>query len=172
MSRPSLIVYCGLPGVGKSAAAAYTADELPARRFRSDEIRKELFPEPEYTAAETAATYDELLERGREALASGSNVVLDATFRSTEYRDRAAALAAEVDAADGVAFVRVTCETDVVTERLDQRTTAESVSDAGLREYRLVSESFEPLERDHVVVDNSGPLEETYRQIDRSVLDR
>lgn len=170
MSRPSLLVYCGLPGVGKSAAAAYTADRLPAERFRSDEIRKELFPDPEYTAEETAATYDELLERARAALASGSNVVLDATFRSKEYRDRAAALATDVEAADGVAFVRVTCETDVVTDRLEQRTTAESVSDADLRVYHLVKDSFEPLERDHVVVDNSGTLEETYRQIDRSVL--
>lgn len=170
MSRPSLIVYCGLPGVGKSAAAAYTADRLPATRYRSDEVRKELFPDPDYTAAETAATYDELLERARETLAAGSNVVLDATFRSKEYRDRAAAVGCE--AADDVAFVRVTCETDVVTDRLERRTTSESVSDAGVREYRIVSESFEPLERDHVVVDNSGTLEETYRQIDRSVLDR
>ncbi len=67
-----------------------------------------------------------------------------------------------------IVFTRVTCDPDVVERRLAERTNA--VSDADLRVYRLVKESFEPLERDHVVVDNSGSLEETRRQIDRSIL--
>ncbi|MWV41914.1 AAA family ATPase [Natrialba sp. INN-245] len=166
MVRPTLIVYCGLPGVGKSAASAYTTERLQAGRYRSDEVRKQLFPDPEYTAAETDATYEELLERARADLEGGSSVVLDATFRTERLRDRAAALAREVDAE--TVFTRVTCDPDVVERRLAERTN--SVSDADLRVYRLVKESFEPLERDHVVVDNSGPLEETRRQIDRSVL--
>lgn len=167
MSRPSLIVYCGLPGVGKSAASAYTAERLAATRYRTDEIRKQLFPDPEYTDEETAATYDELLERARAALEAGDDVVLDATFRAKRYRDRAAAIASE----SGVeaVFARVTCDTDVVTDRLENRPRSESVSDADRRVYRLVKDSFEPLERDHVVIDNSGSLEETYRQIDRSI---
>ncbi|WP_081655649.1 AAA family ATPase [Halopiger goleimassiliensis] len=166
MARPTLIVYCGLPGVGKSVASAYTASNLPAERYRSDEVRKQLFPDPEYTSAETQATYDELLERARADLEAGSNVVLDATFRTTRLRERAATLAD--DAGADVVFTRVTCDADVVETRLEERTN--SVSDADLRVYNLVKESFEPLERDHVVIDNSGSLEETYRQIDRSLL--
>ena len=166
MARPTLIVYCGFPGVGKSVASAYTADQLPAERYRSDAIRKELFSDPEYTAAETEATYAELFERARAGLETGADVVLDATFRSRRYRDRAAGVAD--DAGVDSLFVRVTCDPDVAVERLENRT--ETVSDAGVREYRIVSESFEPLEREHVEIDNSGSLDETYRQIDRAVL--
>lgn len=166
MSRPTLIVYCGLPGVGKSAASAYTATQLSAERYRSDEVRKRLFPEPEYTDEETVATYEELLARARSELEAGADVVLDATFRSKRFRDRAAALASEVDAA--VEYVHVTCDVDVVRERLESRT--ETISDAEFDQHLQLRRAFEPIERDHVVIDNSGSLEETYRQIDRAVL--
>ncbi|AEH35771.1 AAA family ATPase [Halopiger xanaduensis] len=168
MARPTLIVYCGLPGVGKSAASAYTASNLPAERYRSDEVRKQLFPDPEYTAEETQATYDELLERAWPDLEAGSNVVLDATFKTKRLRNRAATLADDVGAE--AIFTRVTCDADVVETRIENRTSTDSVSDADLRVYRLVKESFEPLEREHVVIDNSGSIEETYRQIDRTLL--
>lgn len=166
MDRPSLLVYCGLPGVGKSIASAYTADHLPAERHRSDEVRKELFPAPSYTAAESAATYDELLERARSDLESGENVVLDATFQSKENRDRAAAIADEADA--DALFVHVTCSLEVVEERLENRT--DTISDAEFEQHLQLRESFDPIERDHVVVDNSGTIEETREQLERSVL--
>lgn len=166
MHRPTLTVYCGLPGVGKSVASAYTADRLPANRYRSDEIRKELFPEPTYSSEETDATYAELLERARSDLESGHNVVLDATFRSKPYRDRAAEIARTVDAAQS--FVRVTCDLEVIRERLENRTN--TVSDAQFEQHLQLRDQFDPLEREYVEIDNSGQLEETYRQIDRAVL--
>ncbi|THE66628.1 kinase [Salinadaptatus halalkaliphilus] len=167
MDRPSLFVYCGLPGVGKSVASAYTAEKLAVKRYRSDEIRKELFPEPEYTAAETDATYEELLERARSELEAGSSVVLDATFRTRALRSRGATLARETDA--DRQFVHVTCDVDVVERRLAERT--DSVSDADRRVYHLVKDSFESFERDHVEIDNSGSLEATYRQLDRAIVE-
>ena len=166
MHRPTLIVYCGLPGVGKSAASAYTATQLSAERYRSDEVRKRLFPDPEYTDEETVATYEKLLACARSELEAGADVVLDATFRSRRFRDRAAAVASETDAA--VAYVHVTCDVDVVRERLENR--AETISDAEFEQHLQLKRAFEPIERDHVVIDNSGSLEETYRQIDRAVL--
>ncbi|WP_255193802.1 AAA family ATPase [Natronobeatus ordinarius] len=166
MNRPTLIVYCGLPGVGKSAASAYTAEQLSTERYRSDQVRKRLFPDPEYTDEETVATYEELLACARSELEAGADVVLDATFRSKRFRDRAAALASEVDAA--VVYVHVTCDVDVVRERLENRT--ETISDAEFEQHLQLKRAFEPIERDHVVIDNSGSLEETYRQIDREVL--
>ena len=167
MDSATLIVCCGLPGVGKSAASAHLTERLSAVRHRSDVIRKQLFPDPEYTAAETAATYDELFERARTDLEAGSAVVLDATFKTSRLRDRAAAVAREANANFEVAHV--VCDPDVVETRIQNRT--DSVSDADLRVHYLVKESFEPIERDHVVVDNSGSLEATRRQLDQSVLD-
>ncbi|SDR44026.1 AAA family ATPase [Natronobacterium texcoconense] len=166
MSRPTLIVYCGLPGVGKSVASAYTAEQLPAERYRSDEVRKRLFPDPEYTDEETVATYEELLSHARSELESERDVVLDATFRTKRFRDRAAAVASDLEA--DVEYVHVTCDVDVVRDRIENRT--ETVSDAEFEQHLQLRESFEPIERDHAVIDNSGSLEETYRQIDRTLL--
>jgi len=166
VDSPTLVVCCGLPGVGKSAASAHLTERLSAIRHRSDVIRKELFADPEYTAAETAATYDELLDRTRDDLAAGSAVVLDATFKTSQLRDRAAAVAYETNA--GFKLICVVCDQDVVETRIENRTG--SVSDADLRVYYRLKESFEPIDREHVVVDNSGSLAATRRQLDQSVL--
>ncbi|WP_290810199.1 AAA family ATPase [Halovivax sp.] len=167
MSRPALIACCGLPGVGKSTVSGYVADRLDASRYRSDEVRKELFPDPTYEPEETARTYDELLGRAREDLEAGRNVVLDATFSSRSFRGQADLIAREVDAE--CAFVRVTCEPGVLRRRIERRT--ETVSDAGYAEHLEVRETFDSFERDHDAIDNSGPIEETFRQVDHAVLD-
>ncbi|ELY54454.1 AAA family ATPase [Natronolimnohabitans innermongolicus] len=166
MARPTLLVYCGLPGVGKSMASEYTAERYPATRYRSDAVRKELFPDPEYTSAESDATYAELLARARSDLESGTDVVLDATFRRKARREQAAAVADEVDA--DVLFVRVTCSLEVVEERIRART--DTISDAGFEQHLQLRDSFEPIERDHVEIDNSGTIAETRAQLDERVL--
>ncbi|SEH17379.1 hypothetical protein SAMN04487967_3135 [Natronorubrum sediminis] len=166
MTRPTLLVYCGLPGVGKSMASSYTADRFPATRYRSDAVRKQLFSDPSYTADESAATYEELLSRGRNTLEADEHVVLDATFQSKETRDAAATVAAEADAE--IRFVHVTCALEVVKERIESRT--ETISDAEFEQHMLLRESFDPLEREHVVIDNSETIEETHDQLERLVL--
>jgi len=129
-------------------------------------IRKELFADPEYTAAETAATYDELLERARMDLEAGSDVVLDATFKTSQLRECARAVARETNARFELAHV--VCEPDVVKTRIENRT--ETVSDADLTVYHRLKESFEPIDREHVVIDNSRSPAATRRQLDESVL--
>ena len=166
VESPTLVVCCGLPGVGKSAASAHLTAQLSAVRHRSDVIRKELFVDPEYTAEETAATYDELLERAHTDLEAGSAVVLDATFKTRQLRERAAAVARETNAR--FELVHVVCDSAVVETRIENRT--ETVSDADLRVYHQLKESFEPIDREHVVVDNSGSLADTHRQLDESEL--
>jgi len=159
--EPSLVVVCGLPGAGKTTVAGVAADRLGARRLRTDVVRKELFPDPDYTDEEADAVYGELLDRAGEGLAAGRPVVLDGTFHEAEYRDRAAAAAAEHGAA--VALVRVTCDRAVVRERMRARTDDES--DADFRIHEVFRDRFEPLTREHAVVDNSGDLAATRRQV-------
>ncbi|AGB38288.1 AAA family ATPase [Natronococcus occultus] len=166
MARPTLIVYCGLPGVGKSVASAYTAEQLGAERYRSDRVRKRLFPDPDYTSEETDATYTELLGLAREDLSAGTDVVLDATFQSKPYRDRAGEIADAVGA--DCTFVHVDCDLSVVKDRIESRT--DSVSDARFEQYLQLRETFDPLDCDHLTIDNSGSLEDTYTQIDRALL--
>ncbi|WP_123536363.1 AAA family ATPase [Halosimplex salinum] len=160
--EPTLVVQCGLPGVGKSTVAAAVADRLDAERVRSDSVRKELFDDPTYDRAERDAVYEAMLERARDALADGRSVVLDATFERREHRDRAATLAEAVGA--DLRLVRVVCEASVARERIRGR--EDDPSDADVAVYENARERFEPLEREHVTIDNSGDLERTRRQID------
>jgi predicted kinase len=166
MDHPRLIVFCGLSGVGKSTASEYVAEACSAERYRSDEIRKELFDSPNYTDAETERTYEELLDRARSALESGNDVVLDATFSAKRYRQAAEALATETDAE--IAFVHVTCRDEVVEERMAARET--TVSDATFETYLQQKERFDPLERDHIEIDNSGTVAKTEAALKESLL--
>ena len=160
LSAPTLVVVCGLPGVGKSTVARAVADRLGAARLRTDVVRKELFEDPEYTDRETAAVYDELLSRARDRLLEGELVVLDGTFKQRDRRAEASELAAALGAR--FRLLRVECEESVVERRIVER---DGVSDADLEVHRQFRERFEPVEIDHVVVDNSGSEAETRRQV-------
>jgi len=120
-----LVVVCGLPGVGKTTVAERIAGHLDARVLRTDVIRKQLFPDPEYTDEEAARVYAELLARARDRVRDGESVVLDATFANGEFRDDVRAVADR--AADRFELVKVECDEDVVRRRIRAR---DGISDA------------------------------------------
>lgn len=158
-----LVVVCGLPGTGKSTVSRRVADRIDGRLVRTDVVRKELFPDPEYTSAESSAVYAEVLERARETLSEGGRVVLDGTFRRRELRERVAGVA--VDCGRPYRFVRVECDEAVVRERIAVREDDES--DADFEVYKLLKAEFEPLDGEHIVVDNSGSLAATTARVDQ-----
>jgi uncharacterized protein len=75
-----------------------------------------------YSEEATARTYDELLERAREALGLGETVVLDASWTAVRWRE-AAREVAEASAAD---LVELRCQAppDVAAERIRARAAA------------------------------------------------
>ena len=156
-----LVALCGLPGVGKSTVAGYVTEQLDAVRLRTDVVRKELFDEPQYTAEETESVYRELSRRAGDALAASESVVLDATFANATHREDARELAAR----HGVGFrlIEVVCDQAIAEQRIATR---DDVSDADVDVYRRFQDEFDPVEGEHVVVDNSGSKVETYRQLD------
>jgi hypothetical protein len=160
-----LVVVCGLPGVGKTTVAEHASERLDGTLLRTDVVRKELFPDPEYTDAEAAAVYDELFARASEELARGGAVVLDGTFHTEDHRERALSVADETDVECRV--LRVRGPQDTVEDRIAERET--DASDADVRVHRLYRDRFEPVECDHETVDNAGDLEETYAQVDAAL---
>ena len=162
---PDLVVVCGLPGVGKSKVSRTAGDLLDATLVRSDVVRKDLVDEPQYTTEETERTYAAVRERARDILDDGGRVVLDATYRARPFRDNVAAMAADLGV--DCEFVHVTCDPDVVRERIEQRT--DTVSDATYENHLELKAEFDAFERPHVTIDNSGAWANTREQIESAV---
>lgn len=158
---PTLAVVCGLPGVGKTTVSGAIADRIDGRLLRTDVVRKEIIDDPEYDDEEERLVYGAVFDRAESALQAGENAVLDGTFRRPRQRDRARSIADDTGAR--LRLVRVTCDDEVVRERIRKRTDDES--DADYETYALYRDLFEPLERDHDVVDNSGAVERTRRHV-------
>lgn len=155
MTNGKLIIVCGEPGVGKSSVAEYIAKLCRATHLSTDEIRKELFgPDPEYTRAESQATYDEMFDRARNILEDNGAVVLDATFMLQSGRERANRLAQEYTEPYNFTIVRVECDPDTAKRRIRQR--EDTTSDADVSVYRSIRDRFEPVELPHVTIGNSG----------------
>lgn len=149
----TLYVLVGLSGVGKSTVAKIISKETNAQIHRTDVIRKEIVSgEPTYSRDESQRVYDELFDRGKNSLQNETDVILDATFSLEIGRNRAENIAEETNS--DIKFIKVTCDDSIVKERLRQRSNGSS--DAGVEVYESQKDSFEPLERDHIEIDNSG----------------
>lgn len=159
-----LVVVCGLPGAGKTTVAGAIADRVGGERLRTDVIRTELVPDPDYTPAETRRVYDELFARARSVVQRGGTVVLDGTFKRETDRRRARDLATDL----GVPFrlVYVECDPAVAKERIAGRVDDES--DADVAVYEAHRDAFEPIAMEHRSVDNSGALDETVAQVEEA----
>lgn len=159
--HPQLVVVCGLPGVGKTTVGRELAEDLHADLVRTDVVRKELYPDPEYTKTEEQTVYDGLFQRAASALQNRENIVLDGTFHETRYRARAQEIADEADAT--FRLVHVTCREEVVRERIAARDG--DASDATFDIHRQYRDKFDAVNCDHIRVDNDGPVAETKRQL-------
>jgi adenylylsulfate kinase len=85
-----IILFSGLPGVGKTSLANELAPLINAVILSTDKIRKELISEPTYTKEEKKLIYNVMLLVARYLhYAAGVNCVLDATFNTEESRRHA-----------------------------------------------------------------------------------
>ena len=158
---PTVVVVCGLPGVGKTTVAESVAERVDGRLLRTDVVRKDLFSDPEYTDEESRTVYDAVFDRARETLEAERAAVLDGTFKEADLRERARSLAESTGAE--FRLVKVECDEADVRERISER--EDDASDADFGVHELYRESFEAVSLDHVTVDNSAGLEHARRQV-------
>jgi hypothetical protein len=140
----TLVLTCGLMGVGKTTIGKPLADILGGTLLRSDELRKELtglrvtekkaepFGKGIYTPELTRKTYDLLLERSLASIAAGNTVVADASFLRRDDRELFRKAAEKA----GVPFLILFMECDKQTtfRRLDRRQALGSDASDGRRE--------------------------------------
>ncbi len=170
MGRVRLVLVGGLPGTGKSTLAAGLAEELDAMVLRSDELRKELagihpdrpsaipFGEGIYSDDSTSHTFETMLDRARIALGMGETVVLDASWTSGAWRERARAVAAATSA-DLVEF-RCSASVATTSRRILRRVaTGDDPSDATPEIAAAMSACAEPWPQATTIDTEAAPAE-------------
>ncbi len=147
-----LIMVCGLPGTGKTTLCREILKRLKAHLIRTDVIRKAIFEKPEYTEEEKEFVYEQVLDLTGIYLAKGENVILDATFHSKGTRKRFYSVADRLKVP--LEIIEVVCPPGKVRSNMSERS-GKDKSDAGPGVYELVKKQWEPIERDHVIIDSS-----------------
>jgi predicted kinase len=158
---PVDILFCGLPGVGKTTLAMSVASRTGASILSSDKVRKELIRYPTYASAEGRLIYDVLMLLTKYLNAAGIDCVLDATFN----RERSRREVENKLRLDNVQLyvIECTCPEDVVLERLRNR--KNDYSDADYSVYAKMKNIYEPVQGRHLDVDTSLPFEVNLQKI-------
>lgn len=129
-AHPLLLAIGGLSGTGKSSLAVALGKALGAEVFRSDVLRRELFPDAAaapigggaYQPASRERVYSALMDAAEEILRTRRPVILDATFAERDQVCAAYALAQRTSAP----FLAVECEcpSDLALQRIRNRAAA------------------------------------------------
>jgi O-phosphoseryl-tRNA(Sec) kinase len=84
-----LLIFCGIPGSGKTTIARVVADRLPKAILVQTDAVRAMLGHPNFGAEESKFVYDGCMAVAREALRNGYTVLLDGTFMREEYRAKA-----------------------------------------------------------------------------------
>ena len=172
--HPVLVVLNGLPGTGKSYFARRLTDRVPLVVLESDALRKVLVRSPSYTAQESARLFRALHEMIDLLLARDIPVLLDATTTRETHREQLY----EIAHRHGARAVPVLLDAPEATvrQRMDLRMAGNprrDSSDADWQVYRRLLAAWEPMGREHLVVDTSrdirSAVDDLTREIDRWV---
>ena len=178
-TRPTLWVVCGMPGSGKSTISRELSRMFGIKTLNSDVIRKELFgmkpvdpsdmpfEEGIYSKGASGLTYGKLLLLAQEEIEKGKSVILDATYGNKHHRDEVLRMARDKDA--NIIFIECVLKEKLLKERLSNRKTEFSVSDARPSHFEYFKKRFEPLnevgDAMHIRVNTEKPLEECMQKI-------
>jgi len=137
-----LIIFCGIPGSGKTSVARIVAKEDPTTvHVQTDAIRA-MITKPAYSADESDFVYVACIEVAKEALDRGYTAILDATFGSA--RRRAATLAPLADHYSRVDFVHVFCDLETALRRNAGRASEAVVPEQTVRDMLSTFEAPSP----------------------------
>jgi len=158
--QPTLVMFCGLPGTGKTTLARRLVHRLPAVMIESDQIRRTLFVLSTYTAEESRRVHTLCHILIGWYLRHYYHVVYDATNLYEHHRQLVYRLAERSGAR--LTVIEVTARDEVVRERLAPRRREdwvahkpEDYSDADWDVYLRMRYRAEPIQHEHITIDTS-----------------
>ena len=165
-----IILFSGLPGVGKTRLANELAPLINAVVLSTDKLRKELISNPSYTDEEKEIIYNIMLLMAKYLHNEGHiNCILDATFNTEESRENARKKLAGASLEE-IYIVECVCPEEVAISRLKAR--KGDYSDADIGVYRKMKQTYEPVKdkKRHIVVDTSRDPKVNAEEIKTSIV--
>jgi len=150
-----ILVIFGLPGSGKTTVAKIFSKEFNAIHLNTDELRKKSLAELGYSERSKRRIYETMFSIAKELILQGKNVCLDGTFYRKILRKKAKKLAKELKVS--IHFIEVICEEKVIEERLSRRDFSREYSEADFRVYKIIKTQFEPMQKEHFLIDTTYP---------------
>ena len=171
LPRAVLVVVSGLPGTGKSYFSRRLAERILIAVVETDVMRRALFPEPDYSADESARLFRACHALIEDMVRRCIPVLLDATNLVETNRERLYNIAHRANAK--LILVRVEAPPEVVAHRLGRRDEGaadpEDNSSAGRSVYDRMASSVEPIRRNHLAVDTSRDITPVVEKIVREI---
>ncbi|MDI6806284.1 MAG: AAA family ATPase [Candidatus Aenigmarchaeota archaeon] len=145
-----LLVFCGLPGTGKTTVANIVAKKLGGVVISTDYIRKKLFKKPTYQDWEKELVYKAMCLLA-EYLSKINICILDATFTKEQYRNAIKEVAKRNKVP--IYFIEFVCNEKTILQRIAGK--KRKLSDADYRMHLKLKEEYEPIKFKHLVIDTS-----------------
>ena len=162
----TVILICGLPGVGKSTIGKKLALRLKAVILSTDKIRKELIKNPTYSSKEKKQIYDVMILLAKYLHEANISCILDATFSKDAFRK-------QVKKKMGISgsqfqVVECICPEELIISRLKSR--KNDYSDADVTVYKKMKKIYEPVKGKHIQVSTAVSADVNARLIHKKIL--
>jgi len=139
-----VIIVFGLPGSGKSFLAKRLADEIGAVHLSTDVVRNEMSPIKDYSLLGRKRVYDLMLNKAKDKINVGADVVLDGTFYLESLREL---IKENLKKNTEIHYIEIVASEELIKKRTEE--TRED-SDADFQVYMALKQAFEPMKEPHL----------------------
>lgn len=115
MQKPTLFLFIGYPGAGKTTIAQALQRATGAVHIWADDERHKLFSSPTHSHDESTALYEQLNQRAEDLLKAGESVIFDTNFNYRNDRQKLREIAADQGAE--TIIIWVTTPRDIAKNR-------------------------------------------------------
>jgi predicted kinase len=156
MKQPTLYLFIGYPGAGKTTVAKIITEATGAEHLWADFERHKLFKRPTHSQAESLRLYERLNRQAEALLAAGRSVVFDTNFNFYADRQKLREIARRGGAATQLIWISVPKEfakSHVVDSSGSRNGYQDSMSEA---QFEAITGKLEPPAEDEKFIKIDG----------------